>query len=127
MPLHILVVDDNLEATEMMQELLSMEGHSVRTANTGEQACALIRQQPAQVLMLDHHLPDMTGTDLLPRLQALQAGHGAARAIAVAVTGAAAPAQSAGSHLWPGFDHVLGKPIDFDALDVLIAQWSKPS
>lgn len=127
MPLHILVVDDNQEATELLQELLSMEGHVVRTASTGQEACALIRQQPVQVLMLDQHLPDTTGAKLLPELQALQASHGAPRAIAVAVTGAVSHNRNPGDAQWPGFDYVLGKPIDFDALDALIARWSTPS
>ncbi|MFY3382841.1 response regulator [Paracidovorax sp. MALMAid1276] len=120
MPLHILVVDDNQEATELLQELLSMEGHVVRTATTGSEACALLREQPAEVLMLDHHLPDTTGAQLLPQLQALQASQGVPPAIAVAVTGAVVHAPGGGA----GFDHVLVKPIDFDALDALIARWS---
>lgn len=124
MPLQILVVDDNLEATELLQELLTMEGHGVRTASTGAEALAMIGQQPAQVLMLDHNLPDMTGAELLPQLQALQVRHGAPRAIAVAVTGMVSNAQSSGGSQWPDFDHVLGKPIDFAALDALIARWS---
>lgn len=113
-------MDDNQEATELLQELLAMEGHSVRTAATGAQALDLVRNQPAQVFLLDQNLPDMTGADLLPQLQAIQESQQARRAVSVAITGMVSHGQGGGQ--WKEFDHVLGKPIDFDALDTVLAQ-----
>lgn len=118
----ILVVDDNIEAAELLQELLCMDGHTVRTAATGAQALELVRAQPAQVFLLDQNLPDMTGADLVPQLRALQAAHQAGPAVAVAVTGMVSGGHTSGDARWKNFDHVMGKPIDFDALDSLLAR-----
>lgn len=120
MPLDILLVDDNLDATELLQELLSMEGHAIRTAATAAQALALAREKPAQVFLVDQNLPDMQGSELAPLLRAAAAAHGAARCFAIAITGMASGV-SAGPEMGQ-FDYVLGKPLDFDAFDAVLAQ-----
>ena len=49
MPVDILLVDDNRDAAELLEELLSMEGHTTRTAGTAAQALALMqRGRPTQ-------------------------------------------------------------------------------
>lgn len=120
MPLDILLVDDNLDATELLQELLSMEGHAIRTAATAEQALALARDKPAQILLVDQNLPDMQGSELVPLLRAAVADHGAGPCFAIAITGMATGV-SAGRETGQ-FDYVLGKPLDFEAFDAVLAQ-----
>lgn len=120
MPLNILLVDDNRDATELLEELLSMEGHAIRTAATAAEALALAQQKPAQVFLVDQNLPDMQGSDLVPLLRATVADHGAGPCFAIAITGMASGVGSG-----PGdgpFDYVLGKPLDFDAFDAVLAQ-----
>ncbi len=114
----ILLVDDNPEACMLLSELLEMEGHTVRTASDGAGALALMRERTAPLLLLDQHLPDMEGTELVQRLRALAEAQGMP-CIAIAITGM--PGGAAGAGL-PGFDHVLGKPLDFDAFDAVIAK-----
>ncbi|KRC32495.1 response regulator [Acidovorax sp. Root219] len=122
MPLDILVIDDNRDATELLEELLSMEGHSVRTAATAARALALARERPAQIFLVDQNLPDMNGSDLVPLLRASVAEHGAGPCFAIAITGmASGNARTAGSQMG-AFDYILGKPLDFDAFDALMAR-----
>lgn len=120
MPLDILLVDDNRDATELLEELLSMEGHTVRTAATAEEALGLARQRPAQILLVDQNLPDMQGSELVPLLRAAVADHGAGPCFAIAITGMASGIGT-GPEMGP-FDHVLGKPLDFDAFDAVLAR-----
>ncbi|MBV7539882.1 response regulator [Acidovorax sp. sic0104] len=120
MPLDILLVDDNRDATELLEELLSMEGHAIRTAATAQEALALARAQPAQVLLVDQNLPDMQGSDLVPLLRAAVAAHGAGPCFAIAITGMASGV-SVGAEVGQ-FDYVLGKPLDFDAFDAVLAK-----
>ncbi|CAN7262952.1 response regulator [Acidovorax sp. LjRoot194] len=120
MPLDILLIDDNLDATELLQELLTMEGHAIRTAATAAQALALAREKPAQIFLVDQNLPDMQGSELLPLLRATVADHGAGRCFAIAITGMASGV-SVGTETGQ-FDFILGKPLDFDAFDNVLAQ-----
>ncbi len=122
MPLEILVIDDNRDATELLEELLSMEGHAVRTAATAARALELAREKPAQIFLVDQNLPDMAGSDLVPLLRASVAGHGDGRCFAIAITGmASGNARTAGGQMG-AFDYILGKPLDFDAFDALLAR-----
>lgn len=120
MPLDILLVDDNRDAAELLEELLSMEGHTTRTAGTAIQALEVMRSRPARVLIVDQNLPDMKGSELVPLLRAVAADHGAGACFAIAVTG-----MSEGDRTGPDmapFDQVLGKPLDFDEFDTVLAR-----
>lgn len=116
MPPEILIIDDNQDATELLRELLEMQDYVVHTALNGAQALARMQERPAQILLVDQNLPDMTGSALAPQLRAIARERGNLPCIAIAITGMGAGAQSG----LQGFDHVLGKPLDFDAFDALI-------
>jgi CheY-like chemotaxis protein len=120
MPLNILLVDDNPDAADLMQELLSMEGHTIRTATTAKQALALAHEQPAQVFLLDQNLPDMLGSELLPLLRASVKQHGAGPCFGIAITGLASSVGT--GEQGGGFDYVLEKPLDFDAFDAVLSR-----
>ncbi len=126
MPLDILIVDDNPDAADLLQELLSMEGHAVRTAGTAADALALARQKPAHIFLVDQNLPDMKGSELVPLLRASVADHGAGPCFSIAITGMVSGSHptndSGGSAQMANFDFVLGKPLDFEAFDALLAR-----
>ncbi|AVS74353.1 response regulator [Paracidovorax cattleyae] len=112
----ILIVDDNHEAAELLRDLLELNGHGVRVALDGAQAIALMRSQPAPLLLVDQHLPDMLGAELVPQLKAIAVNAGLPACIAIGITGMNTAERAA----LGGFDHVLGKPLNFDAFDALI-------
>ncbi len=116
MPPEILIIDDNQDATELLRELLEMQDYAVRTAHTGAEALQRMREKPAQILLVDQNLPDMPGSALAPQLRAIAAELGVPECVAIAITGMAPGPQSG----LQGFDHVLGKPLDFDAFDGLM-------
>ncbi|MES2610324.1 MAG: response regulator [Pseudomonadota bacterium] len=122
MPLEILVIDDNQDATELLEELLSMEGHAVRTAPTAARALALAKERPVQIFLVDQNLPDMSGSDLVPLLRESVAAHGAGPCFAIAITGMASGNARTAAGQMAVFDYILGKPLDFDAFDALLAR-----
>src|SRR5487761_374434 len=61
----ILVIDDEAEIREGLELLLSSEGYSVASADTGEAGLARLEQEPYDLLLLDVSLPDRNGLDLL--------------------------------------------------------------
>ncbi len=79
----ILIVDDNHEAAELLRDLLELNGHSVRVALDGAQAIAQMQVQPAPLLLVDQHLPDMLGAELVPRLKGIAAAAGLPACIAI--------------------------------------------
>ena len=61
----LLIVDDELGMRQFLTHLLQREGHLVRIAGNGNEAMALLREDPADVLLSDVRMPDMGGIDLL--------------------------------------------------------------
>jgi signal transduction histidine kinase/ActR/RegA family two-component response regulator len=117
-PLHILVVDDNVDAALTLAMLLEMGGHAVTVEHRSQDALARARAAPPEVCLLDIGLPDMDGKELARRLRADPATAGA---MLVAITGYGQDSDRE-TALAAGFDHYLVKPIDTDALQAILAQ-----
>ena len=62
---NLLVVDDELGMRQFLTHLLQREGHTVRVAENGHEAMTLLRQEPADLMLSDIRMPDMTGIELL--------------------------------------------------------------
>jgi two-component system response regulator PilR (NtrC family) len=62
---NLLVVDDELGMRQFLTHLLQREGHSVRVAENGHEAMKLLQQEPAELMLSDIRMPDMTGIELL--------------------------------------------------------------
>jgi CheY-like chemotaxis protein len=63
------IEDDPVNRILVEQMLLRCEGVSLLLAETGEDGIAMARQQNPDLVLLDMHLPDMTGFDVLNALQ----------------------------------------------------------
>lgn len=61
---HILVVDDEPAMRDVMSSAFRDEGYDVTTAESGEEALAILQNEPIQVQFLDLQLPGMTGLEL---------------------------------------------------------------
>ena len=66
----VLVVDDNLDAAEMLAEVLRHAGHEVNEAHDGLSALVLASQWRPEVVLLDLGLPGMDGFEVARRLRA---------------------------------------------------------
>src|SRR5687767_4322295 len=62
---NLLIVDDELGMRQFLTHLLQREGHTVRLAENGREAMSLLNQQPADLMLSDIRMPDMTGIELL--------------------------------------------------------------
>ena len=67
----LLVEDDAIEAASVV-ELLGHDDVEIQTASTGAEALQQLLDRPFDCCVLDLRLPDMTGFDLLARVQAEQ-------------------------------------------------------
>lgn len=116
----MLIVDDYVESLDILRELFAMGGRDVRVADSGERAIKMMQAQPASIILIDEDLFDFCGTDLAFHLKAVSHKHNpAAPCTTIAIRGDINPSVAESI---PGFDHVMRKPVDYDKLDVLLAQ-----
>ena len=122
-PTSVLVVDDNVDAAEMLAMFLAMSGCTPQTVHTANAALGVLESFRPQVALLDIGLPDLTGYELARRIRALPGG---ADMLLIAATGwgQASDRQLA---FEAGFDHHLTKPIDFDRLRAILAEPKRPT
>jgi signal transduction histidine kinase/CheY-like chemotaxis protein len=120
--LHILVVDDNVDAATSLSILLEISGHVVRTASNGSQALEECGKAQPDVVLLDIGLPGMDGYEVARRLKSMPAMSGATL---IAVTGYG-QADDVMRSKNAGFDHHLVKPIEPENLMALFDGLHRP-
>ncbi len=113
----ILVVDDNEDTARGMARLLRLAGHRTATAYTGPQAIDVAREFRPGFVLLDIGLPEMDGYEVAARLRRDEGGR---HAVIVAISGYG-QADDRRRTAEAGFDHHLTKPVDFAALEAIIA------
>jgi CheY-like chemotaxis protein len=116
----VLVVDDDDELSELVRDALEAGGFSVVTASNGAGALDHLRgpglargtESPA-VMLVDLHLPDMTGWQLIDAVHELD-GH--SKRPIVVLTGQSRTPQGKASR-------VLVKPVDADELVAVLESY----
>jgi DNA-binding NtrC family response regulator len=71
-PIRLLVVDDDEALRPILARRFERLGMTVTSAASGAEALTRAARAPCDVALLDLHLPDMTGIDLLEKLKADQ-------------------------------------------------------
>ena len=66
---HILVVDDTALNRQFLQDELGDEGYTVSTAEDGEQALAVVAENPPDLIILDIMMPKLDGYEVCRRLK----------------------------------------------------------
>jgi signal transduction histidine kinase/CheY-like chemotaxis protein len=118
----VLVVEDNPDTCATLAACLREEGHEVVTALDGRSGLAAALERPYDVIVCDVGLPGLDGLGLIRAVRAaMNHGSGAARPLAIAMTGYGQPEDQARG-LEAGFDYYLVKPVGLDALLPLIGQ-----
>jgi signal transduction histidine kinase/DNA-binding response OmpR family regulator len=116
-PQRILVVDDDVDAAEMLSRALHIAGYEVRQEHDGASALVTAAQFQPDVVLLDLGLPGMGGLEVARRLRALPE---LSKVRIVALTGLSEPrARNWGAAL--GIERHLVKPVDLDTIMETIA------
>jgi CheY-like chemotaxis protein len=113
----ILLVDDNPLMQQLMERFLGDLGYTVAVAGRADEALALAHSSVPALVLLDMHLPDLDGPEVLKALRGLP---GCATTPAIAMSGmdegSMPPVRAA------GFIDYLSKPIDLDLLETTVAR-----
>jgi CheY-like chemotaxis protein/two-component sensor histidine kinase len=113
----ILVVDDNADAADSLGSLLQLEGHTVVVTYTSTDALAKLAEFRPDIVLLDIGLPEIDGYEIARRIRA-SPDQRHVRLIALTGYGQADDRQRAKTS---GFDAHLVKPVEFSALQRVLA------
>jgi CheY-like chemotaxis protein len=112
----VLLADDNVDAADTMSAVLEMSGHRVRTVYSGPQVLEAAPDFAPDVMLLDIGMPGMSGYELARQLRA-DARY--ANTVLVALTGWGSETDKSQA-VEAGFDHHLTKPVNHEALELLL-------
>jgi PAS domain S-box-containing protein len=115
-PSRILVVDDNVDTAIGLSRLLRRSGFDPRPVHSGDQAIDEARKFRPEVVLLDIGLPGMDGFQVATALRREEHGR---EALLIAISGYSDD-ETQRRAKEAQFDHVLVKPIDYDALTNLL-------
>jgi two-component system, cell cycle response regulator DivK len=65
-----LIIEDHPDNMVLIGRLLEKSGYQTVRACTGEQGCEMALQEKPDFIILDTHLPDIDGTEVLCRIRA---------------------------------------------------------
>ncbi|HUN25590.1 MAG TPA: response regulator [Steroidobacteraceae bacterium] len=116
--LHVLVVDDDPSARELIASILQAFGARVSLAASGPAALTLLFERRPHVLLADLGMPEMDGYALIEQVRALDP-HLGGRIPAVAVTAYASP-QDRLRALHAGYQNHVAKPVEPEELAAVI-------
>ena len=115
----VVVVDDEPDARSLLRRLLEDCDAKVHTAETADEAVALVQSERPHVLISDIGMPGEDGYGLIRRVRALSAETGG-HTPAVALT-AYARAEDRVTAIVAGFQHHLSKPVEPNELIAIVA------
>ncbi|WP_456386430.1 sigma-54-dependent transcriptional regulator [Desulfolithobacter sp.] len=108
--MNILIVDDEEMQRTMLQGFLEKQGYRTFIAADAAQALRIFMEQPIELILLDHRMPDMNGDELLEKIQEACPS---VRAIMITAYGAV---DTAVRVMRLGADDFLEKPVDLEQL-----------
>jgi CheY-like chemotaxis protein len=123
--LRILVAEDNELNVALLETLLAQRGHHAVFAYDGREALELARTEDFDLMLLDLHMPELDGFEVVAAIRARE--RGTDRHLRVVALTARSSARDRELCLAAGMDEFLAKPIEVAALwatiDRLMDRW----
>ena len=112
----ILIVDDDPQLRQSFEKILTVDGHHVKTASSGEAALALVKAETPDLVIMDVRLPGMDGLEAFRAIHEMEPKLPVIVMTAYGTTETAIEATKLGA-----FEYVL-KPPEFPDMLGLISQ-----
>jgi putative two-component system response regulator len=112
-PPRILIVDDELEITEILADLLSEEYDCLK-AGSAEQALASLQQGQFELVISDITMPGMSGLDMIPHVKELSPN-----TVVVMISGMQTVESAIGALRLGAFDYLM-KPFDLRQVEAVV-------
>jgi putative nucleotidyltransferase with HDIG domain len=110
---HILIVDDEVEITEILADLLSEEYECLRAASA-EEALARLQEGQFQLVISDITMPGMSGLDMIPHVKELSPD-----TVVVMISGMQTVESAIGALRLGAFDYLM-KPFDLRQVEAVV-------
>ncbi len=111
---HILIVEDDSSVLKMLEALLNSAGYQTTGLTDAEEALKTAKRTPFHLYLIDHHLPGMSGIDLLKEIKKIDS-----EAVVIMMT-AFGTIESAVDALKAGAYDYLPKPFQIDLVLTLV-------
>jgi len=112
-----MIVDDDRSTTSLLKTLLELDGFEVSVAVRGADAVPMAEKNPPQAIVLDYHLTDMHGTQIIRAFRE----HAALAETPIIVSSGMDVSDEV---LAAGATAFLGKPYDPSDLSALLARYT---
>ncbi|HEV8430628.1 MAG TPA: HD domain-containing phosphohydrolase [Pyrinomonadaceae bacterium] len=109
----ILIVDDEVEITEILADLLS-EDYDCKRAGSAEEALARLREDEFQLVISDITMPGMSGLDMIPHIKELSPD-----TVVVMISGMQTVESAIGALRLGAFDYLM-KPFDLRQVEAVV-------
>jgi len=107
-PARVLIVDDQRQNRQLLEIMLSQEGFVLLTAARGDEALAIVAQQPPDLILLDVMMPGMDGYQVAARIK----GDLSAKHIPIIMVTALHDSNARMLGQRAGVDDFLSRPVD---------------
>jgi len=104
----ILIVEDNERNLKLVRDVLQVKGYATLEAGTAEEGLELARAHNPSLVLMDIHLPGMSGIEALQQLRA----EPATASIPVVAITASVMKENVREVMAAGFNAFIEKPID---------------
>ena len=115
-PYHLLIIDDEERFANMLAKRLTLRGCLCEVCYTGQQALDLVGQKDFFLILLDLHLPDIYGSEVLMRIKEIDS-----KTPVIIVTGHGTEKDRKVCMRHGAFDFVH-KPLGIDELMAILAR-----
>jgi two-component system cell cycle response regulator DivK len=113
----ILIVEDNAQNRKLARDLLQVNGYRTVEAETAEDGVALAAERAPDLVVMDIHLPGMSGIEALAKLRDAPK----TRAIPVLAFTASVMPKDRSVIMAAGFDAFVSKPINIETFLATVA------
>jgi len=104
----VLIVDDERKNRQLLEVVLQAEGYTVQLAESGEEAIALVRSQPPDLILLDVMMPGTSGYQVVAAIKS----NPLSKNIPIIVVTALDDREAKMLALRSGAEDFLSKPVD---------------
>ena len=119
MPHKILIVEDNVNNSCLLRDILSFHGYEIAVASDGQEGVDLARELVPDLILMDIQMPGMDGMTAVGILK----GDPATSGLKIIALTSFAMRGDQGKILAAGFDGYLSKPISTRELPGLVKRW----
>ena len=116
--LRILLAEDNLVNQRVAMTMLSKMGHQVTLATNGLEALEQWRRSAFDLILMDIHMPEMTGTETTTQIRSKET---AGVHVPIVAMTASAMNEERENCLAVGMDGFMSKPVSLKAIEEIIA------